>query len=39
LSSATTHLLDDLHYRGLLRVVRRESGIRIYAPRETGPTD
>jgi hypothetical protein len=30
-SSATTHLLDLLHYRGLLRVVRRESGIRIYA--------
>ena len=23
-SSATTHLLDDMHYRGLLRVVRRE---------------
>ena len=32
-SNATTHLLDDLHYRGLLRVVRRESGIRIYAAR------
>ena len=30
-SSATTHLLDDMHYRGLLRVVRREGGIRIYA--------
>jgi uncharacterized protein YcaQ len=30
-SNATTHLLDDLHYRGLLRVVRREGGIRIYA--------
>jgi hypothetical protein len=33
-SSATTHLLDAMHYRGLLRVVRREAGIRIYAARE-----
>ncbi len=33
-SSATTHLLDQMHYRGLLRVVRREAGIRIYAPHE-----
>ena len=32
-SNATTHLLDDLHYRGLLRIVRREGGIRIYAAR------
>jgi uncharacterized protein YcaQ len=31
-SSATTHLLDDLHYRGHVRVVRRENGIRIYGP-------
>lgn len=30
-SSATTHLLDQMHYRGLLRVVRRDAGIRIYA--------
>jgi uncharacterized protein YcaQ len=30
-SSATTHLLDALQYRGLLRVVRREQGIRLYA--------
>jgi uncharacterized protein YcaQ len=29
-SSATTHLLDELHYRGLLRIARRENGIRIY---------
>ena len=29
-SSATTHLLEAMHYRGLLRVVRREAGIRIY---------
>jgi uncharacterized protein YcaQ len=31
-SSATTHLLDGMHYRGLLRVVRRDNGIRVYAP-------
>lgn len=29
-SSATTHLLDHLHYRGLLRVARRDAGIRVY---------
>jgi uncharacterized protein len=33
-SNATTHLLDAMHYRGLLRVVRREAGIRVYAVRE-----
>jgi uncharacterized protein YcaQ len=30
-SSATTHLLEHMHYRGLLRVTRREKGVRIYA--------
>jgi len=30
-SNATTHLLDAMHYQGLLRVVRREAGIRLYA--------
>src|SRR5262245_29817238 len=30
-SNATTHLLDQMHYRGLLRVVRRDSGIRVYS--------
>ena len=30
-SNATTHLLDDMHYRGLLRIARREGGTRIYA--------
>jgi len=30
-SNATTHLLDGMHYRGLLRVQRREQGQRIYA--------
>ena len=33
-SNATTHLLDAMHYQGLLRVVRREAGIRLYAARE-----
>jgi uncharacterized protein YcaQ len=36
-SSATTHLLDAMHYRGLLRVARRESGIRLYELREPDP--
>jgi hypothetical protein len=36
-SNATTHLLDAMHYQGLLRVVRRESGIRIYAAHQHGP--
>jgi uncharacterized protein len=33
-SSATTHLLEHMHYRGLLRVVRRDKGIRVYAVRD-----
>ena len=33
-SNATTHLLDDMHYRGMLRIARREGGTRIYAVRE-----
>src|SRR5688500_4407817 len=36
-SSATTHLLDAMHYRGLLRVVRREAGIRVYGLHELAP--
>ena len=36
-SNATTHMLDDLHYRGWLRVARRERGIRVYAIREAAP--
>jgi uncharacterized protein YcaQ len=36
-SNATTHLLDQMHYRGLLKVVRREAGIRIYASHEHPP--
>src|ERR1700704_5245426 len=40
-SNATTHLLDAMHYQGLLRVARRENGIRIYAAHQhgIGPTD
>jgi uncharacterized protein YcaQ len=34
-SKATTHLLDQMHYAGLLRVCRREGGIRIYAARDS----
>ena len=33
-SNATTHLLDAMHYQGLLRVVRREAGIRMYAAQQ-----
>jgi uncharacterized protein len=33
-SNATTHLMDAMHYRGMLRVLRREKGIRIYGPQE-----
>lgn len=36
-SSATTHLLEAMHYKGLLRVARRESGVRIYSLHEHGP--
>jgi len=29
-SSATTHMLERMHYKGLLRVVGRDTGIRLY---------
>ena len=40
-SSATTHLLDAMHYRGLLRVARRDAGVRIYSTHDhgSGPRD
>jgi uncharacterized protein YcaQ len=39
-SQATTHLLDAMHYRGVLRVRRRESGTRIFeAVERTGADD
>src|SRR6476620_4157299 len=36
-SSATTHLLVDMHYRSLLRIARRDRGVRIYAVHEHTP--
>jgi len=36
-SNATTHLLDAMHYTGLLRIARREKGIRIYAAHQHQP--
>ena len=36
-STATTHLLEHMHYRSLLRVARRDRGIRIYAVHQHGP--
>ncbi|MEO8129981.1 MAG: crosslink repair DNA glycosylase YcaQ family protein [Bryobacteraceae bacterium] len=40
-SNATTHLLSAMHYRGILRVARRDAGIRIYSAHQhgMGPTD
>jgi uncharacterized protein YcaQ len=29
-SSAATHVLDILHYRGALRIARRDNGVRVY---------
>jgi uncharacterized protein YcaQ len=34
-SNVTTRLLDQLHYRGELRVAARDGGIRLYAPAAT----
>jgi uncharacterized protein len=36
-SKATTHLLEAMHYFGLLRVVRREAGTRVYGLQEVRP--
>jgi len=35
-SNATTHLLERMHYHGMLRVAARERGVRLYAPMEHG---
>ena len=35
-SNATTHLLSALHYQGLLRVVGRAAGIRLYSLHDHG---
>lgn len=37
--NVTTHLLEGLHYRGLLRVARREAGTRVYQAIEHLPRD
>ncbi|HEX2462919.1 MAG TPA: crosslink repair DNA glycosylase YcaQ family protein [Vicinamibacterales bacterium] len=37
--SVSTHLLEGLHYRGLLRVARREAGTRIYQAIDHAPQD
>jgi uncharacterized protein YcaQ len=34
-SKATTHALEWLHWRGLLRIARRENGIRVYCSART----
>lgn len=36
-SSVTTRLLEEMHYKGVLRVARRDKGIRVYAVQEHGP--
>jgi uncharacterized protein YcaQ len=33
-SKASTRLLEEMHIRGMLRIARREGGVRIYAVRE-----
>jgi uncharacterized protein YcaQ len=33
-SNASTQLLDGMHYRGLLRVARRDGGVRMFAARD-----
>jgi uncharacterized protein YcaQ len=37
--NASTALLDGMHYRGLLRVVRREAGTRVYEAVDHPPAD
>ena len=42
-SNASTQLLDDMHYRGLVRIACRQGGVRLYAapdrPTADPPTD
>lgn len=33
-SNASTQLLDAMHYRGLLRIARRDGGVRLYTARD-----
>jgi hypothetical protein len=36
-SNASTQLLDDMHYRGLVRIAGRAGGVRLYAARDAHP--
>ena len=36
-TNASTHLLDQMHYRGLVRIAGRTGGTRLYAVREATP--
>lgn len=36
-SNASTQMLEAMHYRGMLRVARREKGVRLYAIHQHGP--
>ena len=36
-SNASTQLLDAMHYRGLVRIARRDSGVRLYEVRVPQP--
>ncbi len=36
-SSVTTRLLEEMHYKGMLRVSKRENGIRVYSVQQHGP--
>ena len=33
-SNGSTQLLDAMHYRGMLRIARRDAGVRLYAARD-----
>jgi uncharacterized protein YcaQ len=37
MGNASTRLLDDMHYRGLVRVARREGGVRVYTAMDRRP--
>jgi uncharacterized protein len=38
-SNASTQLLDAMHYRGMLRIARRDGGTRVYVAREAAATE
>jgi uncharacterized protein len=38
-SNASTQLLDHMHYRGLLRVARRDGGTRVYVARDAASAE